>query len=756
MNTAKASLELLEAQGRATMLEVSPNIKVDYEARRVFVRDLPDPVTNGEWESTRIEFSWLPPSALVPKPTRLVENSGLFEIYLLGLGVFASKRREGKSFCKIVRAWSSNFEKIAEFAWLNGFYDLRDIPTQLWEQLQLDIALGGWVKALRIEQRTVDFLSTVDCPAESFLNTKKEKNKVILRTEILELIGTNIGSRQLSVVKEIVVQAWNNGNLQRSGDTSLYKLAKDRKLVSGRILSIIDSIDILAQIAPDKAVMNLPGGSRFKLSRKYGKPECRTDNIDPDAWAKVLTYAYRWIFDYSPTLISFVSALAIAQKEMVASGKPVGRDGDLSDRDRWKLVRRLPETEKVESALGVKIVTFQKRVFYDSKTSVLSILNFLYTACYIVLLSMNARRKDEIIGKAIGLHVGSLRKIDEIFSLYECEFYMEKRIQGYRWHLVNRASQRALEVLGAVSNVAWDLLDKPDKPTLGRDRKLFLLPNFGIDGIKIARWYSVSYHNEESLFSIFIKEAVGESIRITSHMFRRGYGLLFHYRYENAELMALSQKYGHDDAIQTLHYVNDALGTPQEKTAIAKWASRNQKSIGAEEAQRDEMLKIVQEVGQEKLRSYVAEIVDASRTFSGGFSKLVARFHRKMGGLVGYGSLDTVGQKKMLADALVARGHEPYPYPWGNCMAGNSRKHSACTMGKGEISRENASPTTCGRCAYSDTSLSHLQNLEADAIAMQRLVDKGGKTLREIAIATELAGLRRIIFLHKSRLQGSL
>lgn len=167
------------------------------------------------------------------------------------------------------------------------------------------------------------------------------------------------------------------------------------------------------------------------------------------------------------------------------------------------------------------------------------------------------------------------------------------------------------------------------------------------------------------------------------------------------------------------------------------------------------MQKIVREVGREKLRSYVAEIVDSSRAFSGGFSKLVARFHRKMGGLVSYSSLDTVGQKKMLTDALVARGHEPYPYPWGNCMAGNSRKHSACTIGKGEISRENASPISCGRCAYSDTSLVHLQNLEADAIAMQRLVDKGGKTLREIAIAAELDALKRIIFLHKSRLQES-
>ena len=146
MNTVKAPFELLDAQGATITLEVSPNIKVDNEARRVFVRDLPDPVTNEEWESTRIEFSWLPPSALVPKPTRLVENSGLFEVYLLGLDVFATKRREGKSFCKSVRAWTSNFKKIAEFAWLNGFYDLRDIPTQLWAQLHLDIALGGWVK----------------------------------------------------------------------------------------------------------------------------------------------------------------------------------------------------------------------------------------------------------------------------------------------------------------------------------------------------------------------------------------------------------------------------------------------------------------------------------------------------------------------------------------------------------------------------------------------------------------------------------
>lgn len=185
MNTVKAPFELLDAQGATITLEVSPNIKVDNEARRVFVRDLPDPVTNEEWESTRIEFSWLPPSALVPKPTRLVENSGLFEVYLLGLDVFATKRREGKSFCKSVRAWTSNFKKIAEFAWLNGFYDLRDIPTQLWAQLHLDIALGGWVKALRIEQRTIDFLANVDRSVESFFDRDREKNKINLRRKFL-------------------------------------------------------------------------------------------------------------------------------------------------------------------------------------------------------------------------------------------------------------------------------------------------------------------------------------------------------------------------------------------------------------------------------------------------------------------------------------------------------------------------------------------------------------------------------------------
>ncbi|CAN7211149.1 hypothetical protein LJR066_000604 [Acidovorax sp. LjRoot66] len=731
------------------------NIRVDYESRQVFVRDVLHRSNDEPWKSTGIEFGLLPSSAINRRSSRIVDNELLFDLYLRGIDIYANKLTEGKSFHSLIFRWSKIFIKVAEFAWVNGFFNLRDVPAQLWERFYLDIVSGGWTKVLAIEARAISILSANPIPAEDYLDRERNKKKISVHKSFLEILGTNIGGNDINVAKAIILQAADDKSLQNSGDIKRYKLGIRPVTSRSVVYQVLNALDVLAQVDLQKAIINLPGGSRHKFSMNKGRQGSRTTNMDPDTWAKLLVHAYWWIYDISPIVVRFVVALSKAQQKLIASGQGLIQTDHQNSGDRLDLLRELPERALLEKQTGYRITNYLKANCSGKERSVNLILTYLYAACFIVLVSMNGRRKDEIIGRAIGLHTSALKNVDKIFGIFECEFYMEKHINDYRPHYINDVTRMALEVLGQISNIAWLLADEPEKPTKGRERKLFLIPNFLATGDDFNKWFSFGNGTTRIAMSDFILTATGEQVRVTPHMFRRGYGLLYHYRYENAQLVALSQKYGHQDVTQALHYVSDTADTPHERTAIAKWSSPK-KTLNSKAASFHlELLEIVQEVGDEKLRKYVSEVVDTARTFSGGFSKLVARFHRKLGGALRYGALDSSQQKKILADTLIARGHETNPYPWGNCMAGNSRKHSACSPGGGEIARENASPATCGRCAYSDTAQVHLESLKTDAKSLEGLITSHAGTLKERLFSEELVDLLKVISFHEARLGGA-
>ncbi|MFI8619248.1 hypothetical protein ACIGHN_27525 [Acidovorax sp. NPDC077693] len=703
--------------------------------------------------STNIDHAMLPPSALTGLPKKLVDDDGLFELFLLGLDVLASRSGESKSFHNVLIQFAKVFAKTAEFAWVKGFYDLRDVPRSTWELLREDLANGGWCKALCINARAAKRLSQVAWHPDLFLERGKTRGKVHLRAGFLAEVGTNIAGPELAVMRGILIQASDDPGIWRAGDVSLYNIPpykKSSSVMLGRALSLID---ILAQVRPDKAIKTLPGGSNYIYALRNGRAGARTRNMDPDTWGRVLVHAYRWVLEIGPQFYDFVSSLIDAQLDLAKTGNLLEMERKELTRVRAKLLRELPSRKSLESAVGLRITTYKLSEPVHGEISVLGLLTHLYAACFIILTSMNARRKDEIIGKAIGLHVHSLKKVDDIFNLYECEFYIEKTIRDYNSHYVNDISRSAIELMRRFSDIAWCLSDSATSCTSGRDRKLFVIPRFFIDGRRAIQWFTFDNGTAKNAISRFIQNSpqfTGSIPRITPHMFRRAYGLLYHFRYENAQLIALAQKYGHIDVVQALHYITDGMETEHGKTAVAKWA-RGSGNQSAELYRREEIFEIVREVGIEKLRDYIREVVESSRHFSGGFAKLVARFHRKLGASISYSTLDASKKAEVVADAFLDRGHDPTPYPWGTCMAGKSRKHSACSTGSGQISRENASPYTCGKCPYSDTTPGHLANLLEDEKALVSL-SEGSESIQQKNAVVELSGLRRIIQLHSARL----
>lgn len=416
---------------------LNPNIRVDFKSRLVLVRNVLHRKNSNPWESTRVEEALLPPPVYDDQPTRLVDNDVLFDTYVRGLNMYASRHTESKSLHTILKAWSRVFIKTAEFAWVNGFYDLRDVPEPLWGQLHRDIADGGWCQALQIESRVVKFLSSTDRRDIPIRVSKKAKRLMSVKTSVLGLLGTNISGRELVAIKNLALQAAANEDLRKSGDIARYQLHFKARPSSGVVRGILGSLEVLAQIEQNKAILKFPGGSRYAFAMQNQGAQVRTKNIDPIRWAKLLMHSYKWIFDYSPSIVSFVGALAKSQQQLLASGAAIGRGQNQKYNDRSLCLESLPEARLLGANLGLKITSFLKSNSSVGEISVNTIILNLYISCFVVLVSMNARRKDEVIGSSIGLHFDSFRKIDETLGINGCEFYMEKGIRDYRVHSVN-------------------------------------------------------------------------------------------------------------------------------------------------------------------------------------------------------------------------------------------------------------------------------------------------------------------------------
>lgn len=745
---------------------VSSELRIDIAKRSVSVKKHVHRNDEDPWQDLRLEQARLPPTPLTPRPTKLVENERLFWTTVAVLDAYLLKQKGSKSTHVIVSDIVRTLVKMFEYMWIHGFYDPKDFPESCWSNLRNELVAGSWVGALQVEKRAISLLAAKEGEPREYLRTAncRARDRSV-RSNFLDRLGTNIAARELQAVRALIVQAEQDSSLAESNDLAKYCRAPQNPMSTTMLKQTLRVLDMLADLPPGLRNRNLPSQSSFSFAEKYGRKGNKTENIDPDTWAKLLSHSYKWIFEYGPGVVEMTRALALhlepyydaEMRRCAATNKSSAAYRSISIR---KMLRSLPEVHEVEALIGKRVTTYTRRENRRDGTSVYAILDQLYSACFVVIASMNGRRRDEVLGRAIGLHMDSMSILDEKLKISECEFYVEKTAKDYVPYLINDVTRRAIELMREMAEVAWswsDMVNPNRVRCLSRERKLFILPDLVGAKNGVPLWFEFNANAEKSSES-FVFDALGSRRgrpRVAAHMFRRGYGLLYHYRYENGTLLALTQKYGHIDTASTLHYVTDNLNVPYQQTAASRWSAPADVVRRVHKDHVDEMRESIREVGDQKLREYVADVIQGARNFSGGFSKLVARYHRMLGKRISYQSLDAADQGVLLADALIERGHAPYPYPANTCMAGSSRKHAACTSGPGEIAREKASPVVCSGCVYSDTSEAHLAALESDEKHLMEILSRGPKTVSEIKLVHDLDNLRRVISLHKKRLGRS-
>jgi len=157
----------------------------------------------------------------------------------------------------------------------------------------------------------------------------------------------------------------------------------------------------------------------------------------------------------------------------------------------------------------------------------------------------------------------------------------------------------------------------------------------------------------------------------------------------------------------------------------------------------------------EKVSGLLSDILKGGRT-TGGFPKLIERTHRMLSRSVDYSRLDIETQAKYLRQKIAKRGHGLTPMLNTNCMVGESHGRAAkCANASSPgPAQENASASTCAKCAYSWGGDVHVagQRLDLTRMEEQAAAHSDLSTVQAQALTHRIQNLKRVIVLHEERL----
>jgi hypothetical protein len=666
--------------------------------------------SEGEEQHWIFDFNeaFLPPNSTYPFAKRFVDSEWHVRTVALCAQEYLRRCRNSKSRTTRAKKIIRDITMTLEYLWLNDVQKLENAHPYHFANLAFALSQGGWVHALKLKER----ISALGQQVIASLISKELGKSGFLEyvfsgNEIRQLVGTN------SVALRRLLVEISSGKVSEEGV----------KWGASTLMETLNSVNLLYDIGVSMGLNKPPYVNAYKLATKLGAPSSRTKNIDAEAAAILLKNAVSWIYEYGPTIASLMEEVSKEVVDLRAlTRKYMGRRLKLFFQDlpsRISAQRNLP--------FPVRHLDFGRRTEERSQSLRTAIL-CLITACYVIIASMNGRRKDEISHKKFGLRVGDLTVLNEELELYQIDFYIEKTYRKRLPFYVNKITADAVRLLERLES-SYKHIDDALGIHVGSSRSLFSYRRFsqmrGVGGKK--KWYSFaasSGANEEDALP-FLIHAFGDKPlpAVSSHMFRRMYALIFYYQYENSDLQALMHQLGHFDLTSTMIYVTD----PKSRSELERISSVM--DVSSSEIQRarlshiEELQEQINEVGDEKFAEDILSILDGARR-AGGYERFVRRVHVKLSHVASIdlqdtGSLSIVG-------VLKQRGHFPKPMRHGQCMAGStlSVKSAHCvSKNKKELDRSIASASTCGNCIFHLTSPAYISNIESDLKEMQRELD---------------------------------
>ncbi len=708
---------------------------------------------------------FLPPTAIYPNPTRLGSRDDLVEgvaAAVLGLG----RRTSATSKSGVFRIATSvqTISKFIEFGWLNGLYSWNDWSPASTRRLLKTLGSGGWTAALNLIARSEQFIQAQsDEEIASFIHPSKSKSGgYSLKEKFRSELGTNLRHSELTPAKMIILERLKIRQESIKGHSSIARTRQklqsfEAGMGAMHLCQNLAAINLLAESGDSPPLAFVPFPETLKLSTQHGRAGRRTANLTPDTVAHLLSDAFWWMEEVADPLLDS------CEHVMSELERRVRGDQTVDSKYVFKAVKAAPALVRLEDAIGVPLSSVG--LSWHANDDAISLKQLVYslaTACFVTIAFLNARRKDEIAHRKIGLHRYALRVVSRELRLYECEFFIQKSKKAYVPFYVGEITRTAIRILERLSDIARALqriLHKDEFfPEDAREDKLFQLPQFASKSEGYgSQWYifrtGVQGHSD-----YFVWRALkGKPIHLHPHMFRRAYALIHHYRYEHGTLQQLSQQLVHSDLAMTVGYVRD-IGLADGDTPAIAYAHADSSIRSLQEAAINETKREIADVARERIRELVSQVINDGPRASGGFARLIQRFHQRLGTRIEYQLLSHSAKSDVISESLVNHGHAFRPMRHANCVASPTRRNRSAKCYSSEnsgLSRARASANTCTDCPYSHWVEGHHAAIEADIVALEAEVSNDHESVKGRACVIELENLKRVLELRRKRLDST-
>ncbi|WP_156391605.1 MULTISPECIES: hypothetical protein [unclassified Roseateles] len=655
--------------------------------------------------------AWLPATPFSVRPRPVADEPELCALLVDCLTEQIRRSSLSKSLRQALMATKSTLLKLFEWSWLRGIFRPQALEQHEFDELAKDLALGGWSRALRISERTeVHIRTATRTQLESYFNDNRSRRSISVKAVFAQDIGTNAFGRELHHVRKLLGDALNLAPTPKEF-VPRASVAAVEGMVATQLRQSMAAINLIADIDSPRRVDVYPYLNAYVLANKLGRADGQTPNITPDVVGTLLFESISTLRSLAPPLISVIEEYvdAVMRKPVMLHKFSVS----------LATLRRCQSLESLERIVGGRITMIVGRNvnIRERDFSLNCVIDRVYSAAAIIVAFLNARRKDEIVGRSIGMYCGSLRSLDPVLGLYAADFYIEKSKKDYSTFLVSSFTVLAMSTLERLSGLArrWrSAAEVSGEPARGVCM-LSEFPSLIPSSRKQPVFFNFGVSAGGGRAHDFVSDALGEEAAWSFglHTGRRAYALIHHYRFECSTLVAIAQQFGSLSIESILTYIRDGPANTGFVRAVQYGPVASEKLRSNAEA----VLAIegeLEEISKEKLIAVIGEILAGDGLRVGVFAKLVTRFRQKMIGRLENDLSSVLPSSEEVANAFLDRGHRSRPYPHGNCNAAKGRRNvgAKCRSTSGHAPvPERASISVCTSCPFHDFTTGHQQSI---------------------------------------------
>lgn len=658
-----------------------------------------------------------------PKP--LVDFPDVIIVFKIALNRTLFKNHNG-AIAVGVNECKRTFLRI--FAWMckRNIFHFSDLTKESISTLVDEVALHGWAATLEQEKNLNDVLKQARADGEIF---KRLYNRC--------RNGKNF-SIPISTLEDITGLPLHQQSISSSFYHSLAKIENDTRTITKKdigknereydaVRTLIHTLNALS-VSSEKSIPFFPFPKAYqailqaiekaekikKIKKETASQTSETQsslldsssapnpttNLTIAECAAIFTEALRWLYDYSPTIISTLEYAREKMRFCADNYEPIKKT--------WAEIIKFYETKAKAAEIPISTINGP----HTGENSLRFVCQLTQKACLDIMGICGARRLNEIIGSGqvpYGLYLGALIKLNELPPVWSIDSYVSKGPQDWFSFPANKLMVDAYELLGKLHTLhmpySWKPLDELAPIKDKRKQKLFPLGKIhpGPLKSKIAKTYFSSVGRRK-----FLELAGVDPTRFENTMtpYRRLFCTLHMNRYDMPEEPALQHYLGQLSPNSAYGYFVDRSKRP---------AGESIRELHAPTFVDKDFLAELEFSRIEYAAANIKKMLEG-QPVGGGFPVVVAKLAKKLSAQVSFATLSTELKANHLSRKLYDHGYRADPKEHTCCMGGAPKKsdETANCFRNGSLHKEEASTQRCKGCINSSTNTNSVMNVQRE------------------------------------------